>query len=411
MKKTVSLFILAIAAIGTAPAFAATNVGARAGSSADLTGLPATRERANVDYTMYETRTTTTTYTEDDAAPLYYTQPAARSAIYKSYQTPAGTTTTVRQTRAETTRREVKRKYYLAHPFYQPLQGKIGSVTDFAYASNGFDFNINQTYTDTGDQLTLNGRDGSWKNTMFSVKEDLSFGITDTFAIVGMLRYDITNKNKFEISGEPASDKDNGLNVYGIGLRWRMVDTADWIATITPQYQRYNDTINFAIMDAQVGYKVARTTIYGLGRLWYGFFDENSYGAGMSFSTPADGTAFAYIPYKEDTDHMLYIEGGAGVFSVLDEDWTLNLEGTFGHYDWHNQFALKGAIGWQPNDWFALNLYGRVSLYDSADNKTKNLWWQESTYDTGISAFTNIGTVKMDNSTDYSVGIQAIFEF
>ena len=105
----------------------------------------------------------------------------------------------------------------------------------------------------------------------------------------------------------------------------------------------------------------------------------------------------------------MYIEGGLGVFSVLNEDWTLNVEAVYGDYDWHNTATIKGAIGWQPNDWFALNLYAKTSFYDSADDKSLDLYWMEP--NVGLDAYTPIGTVKLDNYVETSIGLQAIFQF
>ena len=150
MKKQMSLFIWAAAVFGMAPVWAATNTGMRAASSADLSGAPAVRARQNVNYEKYQTRSTTTTYKSRDAGDLYYTQPASRSALYKQYDnsnrvmgTSANAATrNVRTTRAETVRRELKRKYYLAHPFFQPLKGKFGSITDVAYSTNSYDMTL-----------------------------------------------------------------------------------------------------------------------------------------------------------------------------------------------------------------------------------------------------------------------------
>ena len=85
MKKQLSLLIGAATLISTLPAYAATNWGTRAGSSADLTSGPAVRTRENVDYTKYQTRTTTKTYAVQDGKNMYYTQPSNRSALYKQY--------------------------------------------------------------------------------------------------------------------------------------------------------------------------------------------------------------------------------------------------------------------------------------------------------------------------------------
>ena len=98
-----------------------------------------------------------------------------------------------------------------------------------------------------------------------------------------------------------------------------------------------------------------------------------------------------------------------GVFSVLNQDWTLNVEGTFGHYDWHNQASIKAALGWQPNDWFALNIYAKSSIYDSADNDTLNAYLYSP--ELGYDNLTPLGTQKINNANDMSLGIQAIFHF
>ena len=139
MKTKLSLLAVAVALVGMTPAYAETNWGARAGSSADLSGAPATRTRQNVNYAKYQTRTNTKTYEVRDGKNIYYTQPASRSAMYKQYAS-GNSSETVRTSRAETVRTEVKRKYYLAHPFYQPLQGKFGSITDLSYTKSSYDF-------------------------------------------------------------------------------------------------------------------------------------------------------------------------------------------------------------------------------------------------------------------------------
>ena len=126
--------------------------------------------------------------------------------------------------------------------------------------------------------------------------------------------------------------------------------------------------------------------------------------------TDADGVYSAtYIPYQVGESEIMYFEAGLGVFSVLHEDWTLNLEAVFGNYDWHNSASIKGAIGWQPNDWFALNLYAKTSFYDSADDKDLGLYWMEP--DIGFDSLQKIGSARVDNSSETSIGVQAIFQF
>ena len=86
MKKISSLVVGALVAVGAVNANAETNWGTRAGSSADLSGAPATRTRENVNYEKYQTRTLTKTYEAKDAGDLYYAKPANRSDLYKNYQ-------------------------------------------------------------------------------------------------------------------------------------------------------------------------------------------------------------------------------------------------------------------------------------------------------------------------------------
>lgn len=425
MKKISSLVVGALVAVGAVNANAETNWGTRAGSSADLSGAPATRTRENVNYEKYQTRTLTKTYEAKDAGDLYYAKPANRSDLYKNYQganssSARATKTTTRTTRSEKVVNKLKRKYYLAHPFFQPLGGKFGSVTDLSYTMNSYDFTINQTVPVldvNGDASTVwNGAGGKWDMTRFSVKEDFSYGITDRIAVLGMMEYD-SSEYKFEWDDESPDDKmdDSGVNMFGLGAQWRFVDNTDWIATASAYFQHQKDVSNNFILDVKGGYKVASSTIYALARGWYLSLDGNSYGNGVEGENALGGRSLMYIPYQVGDDYAMYFEGGLGVFSVLNEDWTLNVEAVFGNYDWHNQGTVKAAIGWQPNDWFALNLYAKTAFYDSADGKRLDLYWQEpnaqladGTYMTDL---TKLGTVKLDNYAETTIGVQAIFQF
>lgn len=414
MNKVLSCFAMLVAAFGIGTAGAATNFGTRGASSADLTSAPATRTRENVNYQKYQTRTTTRTYKQSDGGDLYYAQPAKRSDLYKQYDTASSssaraTKNTVRTTRSEKVVTKLNRKYYLAHPFFQPLGGNFGSITDLSYNQNGFDFDLPLTLVSSLDparQIPFAG--GEWKSNTFSIKEDFSYGITDTVALVAMAKYDMADYEfKYDLSnGDAAKSKmdDSSLSVFGIGGQWRMIDNEKWIATAMAFYQHQKDFSNNVTLDLKAGYKVARSTIYGLARGWYLDLDENSYGAIVDNSEE-----IFYIAYDTDVKDMFYVEGGLGVFSVLNQDWTLNVEGIFGNYGWHNQASVKAALGWQPNDWFALNLYAKSSIYDSADDKDLNVYMQQA--DMGLNSLTQIGTAKIDNSNEMSLGAQVILHF
>lgn len=410
MKKQFYGVVCAVALLGLTPAVAATNYGTRAGSSADLTSGPATRSNEKVNYSKYQTRTTTKTYEAADAGNLYYAQPSQRSALYKQYDAAGSSsakasTRTVRTTRSETVVNKLTRKYYLAHPFFQPLKGKFGSITDFSYNTNSYDLALNQTYA-IESEYPLTGITGAWDMKQFSVKEDFSYGITDQFAIMGMLRYDMSDY-KFDWDAADITDDkmdDKGLNLYGLGLQYRFIDDSKWIGMVSGYFQHQKDIANNFVLDLKAGYKVARSTIYGLGRAWYVEFDGDAYGNGVS-----NGDATMFVAYQTNADTAFYVEGGLGVFSVLNEDWTLNLEAVYGSYDWHNQASIKGAIGWQPGDNFALNLYAKTSFYDSADDKDLKLYWAEPAV--GLNALTEVGTTKISDYAEMSLGVQAIFYF
>ncbi|MBE6460437.1 MAG: hypothetical protein E7007_00830 [Alphaproteobacteria bacterium] len=424
MKKSLSVFVGLLVALGAVSADAATNWGTRAGSSVDLSGAPATRTREKVNYEKYQTRTLTKTYESKDAGDLYYTKPQNRSALYKQYEganssSARVTKTTQRTTRSEKIVNKMRRKYFLAHPFYQPLGGMFGSHTDLSYNNSSYDFTISQTLpvwnkNASEYQNIFNGLGGKWDTTGFSIKEDFSYGITDRVAILGMLQYDM-NEYKFEWDGNWPDDKmdDDGLNLFGFGPQWRFVDTDEWIATASAYFQHQKDISNNFLIELKGGYKVSKSTIYGLARGWYLDLDGNTYGNGI------DGDAMMYIPYQVGDSNVTYLEAGLGVFSVLNEDWTLNVEAVFGDYDWHNQANIKGAIGWQPNDLFALNLYAKVAFYDSVDGKNLDLYWMEPNIKAQaadgtefyLDSLTKIGTVELDNYAETKIGLQVMFQF
>ena len=408
MKTNVSLVGL-FAAFLAMPAVAATNFGTRAGSSVDLSGAPAVRERTQINYEKYETRTSTKTFDAADAKNIYYTQPDKRDELYKQYSV-SEPETNVRQTRAEVYRNELRRKYYLAHPFFQPTKGKFGSVTDLAYNTVSYDLSLEPIPGET----QISDPSTTWNMNQFSIKEDLSFGITDTVTLLATARFDVSSYEFDWSLPQTPDDKmdDSDFSLLGLGVQWRFADTSKWIATASAYYQYQPDISNNLVLDLKAGYKIRSSTLYGLARGWYLNFDGNSYGNGVTGKTAEGEDATFFLAYNTDADNTFFIEGGFGVFSVLDEDWTLNVEAILGYYDWHNQASLKAAIGWQPNDWVALNLYGRVALWDSANND-EFAFWQTDTGENSETKgqFINMGVGTMDNYSEVSIGLQAIFMF
>lgn len=439
------IYTIALALAVVAPAVAANGYEYNTNVTSDYyTTKPAVKSGA------YKTTTTTRKnggYSNSIQNNFYYPAPQGTRATSSYEVVPAQTTTTttyssnyngdyrtryddrsyddgyvVREKQTTTrTYSTQERKYFLAHPFFQPLKGKFGSVTDFAYATNNFKFNLIDGYVLDLDQnnstygQVIGGPgsvdvDGKAQTTQFLIKEDFSYGITDTLAVIGMVQYDST-KTKFKdySDGSPSdSYSSSGLNLFGIGLQDRFVDNDEWIAMISAYYQHQKDTANTFIGELKAGYKIDRTTVYGLLRAGYSRLTKgNIYGAYVE-----DGDDYMMLSYKTDTRDIFQIEGGLGAFAVLNKYFTLNGELVYGHYDWHEQLNIKGAIGWQPGDMFALNLYAMTSLYDSADSKTKDFFIYEVNPDGyATSAAYTIGNYKIKDYNEWKIGVQAILYF
>ena len=184
-------------------------------------------------------------------------------------------------------------------------------------------------------------------------------------------------------------------------------------------FQHQKDTANTFIGELKVGYKVDRTTIYGLGRGGYSYLtDGDIYGSYVE-----DSGDYMMLSYKTDVKDVVYVEGGLGMFAVLNKYFTLNGELLYGYYDWHDQLSIKGALGIQPGDMFALNIYGSMAVYDSAKNKTNKYM----SYDVNPTAYpvdadntpvyTNsqalytTGDYRIKDYNEWKVGVQAILYF
>jgi hypothetical protein len=314
------------------------------------------------------------------------------------------------------------RKYFLAHPFFQPLEGKFGSVTDVSYAQNNFNFDLlnmraididtsSPTYNTVLDEGILGGVSAKQQTNSFVVKEDFSYGISDSLAIIAMAQY---HKTKVEIKDwsvpvESDSASDSGINIFGVGLQGRFVDNDKWIAMVSGYFQHQRDTANTFIGELKAGYKINRTTLYGLGRFGFSnLIKGDTYGAFVD----GEEKGWFMLSYNTNVKNVVYAEGGLGAFAVLNKYFTLNGEAVFGHYDWHNQINVKGAIGYQPADMFALNLYASTSVYDSGKGKTRQYMnYVVSSPDYATPLAYETGDYKIKDYNEWKIGVQAILYF
>lgn len=425
MKKSV----ITLALVGIMPMLAANGAGYRSTSSA---GVKTTTYKAKKSGGYKNTITNN----------FYYNANPSRQVSYQGYNEDyyARPTRVRVADRTTTTRRSVKsqeRKFFLAHPFFQPLKGKFGSVTDVSFARSTMNFTIlNQNIKDLDSSsttfkniaqisgITLKGKEIT---TQFAIKEDISYGLTDKLALMLMAQYDKTDMEVKDWSTGDAGTKtsESGLNIFGIGLQGRFLDTPEYIGMLSGYFQHQKDAANTLMAELKMGTKIDRFTLYGLARASYSKLDnKGAYGAYMK-----EGNGdWLMLSYQLNTDNVFQAEGGIGAFAVFNKYLTGKAELTYGSYDWHEQMNLRGEIGFQPGDSFAINLYASAALYDSAKGKTKtymnydiNPEWgtsagiEDADHNIIISSDSKLvytyGDYKINKYNEYKIGIQGILYF
>lgn len=367
--------------------------------------------------------------TGDGNAATRYSNNSKRHELYQNYTgcnytgcktTAAAPVAMKKQETVRKTTKQASNKDVLADPFFQPRKGHFGSLSDLAWSSNAYDFEI---VPGSGPWSTLTG---DWSASEFSFKEDLSFGVTDDFSLMGMIKYANT---KYEMDWaafgtDPASTDtldDNGIAIWGLGGQWKFVDNEQNVGNLGAFFQS-SDLANNLMFTGKFGLKTSSdTTVYGLANVAYMMWADPSYGNGITSNIGQ----VAYMAFERDVSSSFYLEGGAGVFTKLSDQWSMNIEGIFGSYSWHNQISAKAAIYWQPTDTFALGLYGKASLWDSADS-ADDIYMYSWCAGTDTQCYIDaialdplstpleahyMGTAAMDKYQDMQFGVQGMFYF
>lgn len=286
------------------------------------------------------------------------------------------------------TKRESYRKYYIHNPFFQPTEGKLGLVADINY--NQISYTINP---DTN--IVALNEEAKWLTKTVNGKFDISYGVTDTFSVVGMVNYSDNKYTLDWIKSKDDTSSKSSLDIWGLGLRYRFLDNYDKIGTLSVSYLEYVDSLKGGVAELLIGHKINRTTLYLAGR--GGYFDNK----GVFFGDMIADTNLVFINYIGDK--YSYIEGGLGLWTVLSEDITFGLEGVYGNYKWKDEAFVNAELGIQPGESFALSLYGKISVYDSSNNDQIEVWYGNPV--------TKIGTAKIKNFSNYIVGIKATLYF
>ena len=270
----------------------------------------------------------------------------------------------------------------LADPFFQPLAGRVGLLADIGLAWNSYKFEVSPG------QIPWGGINGNWKANEFFVQPTISFGITDELAVLGGIKYANTryslHNNAFNawawdpilddwiqvpVDADTVNARDSGIAIWSLGLQWKFYEDDEWVANLQGSFNSA-EIANNLLLAGKLGYKVnLDTMVYGLANLSYIMWKESSYGNGVIDDTGQ----VVFIAFDADASNSIYGEVGAGVFHKFTDRWSFDLQGVFGDYAWHSQIWTKAAIYFQATDHFALGLYGRTSLWDSA-NKTDGIF-------------------------------------
>jgi len=292
-------------------------------------------------------------------------------------------------------------KHILANPFFQPRGNEFLSTTDLSYTANSFDFSVTSLTSPP-----LNGETATYTSGMVALTQNLAYGINDEIAVLGMVRFSILDLN---ISWDnPAySDDDqtkNRLDAWGLGVQWKFLDDKDWIAQTVISYQSLVDAANMVALEGKVGYKNDDTIIYGFVRGHYVNWDGSGYGLALTASRPGYNDQTTQFVLGDKGSVLLY-DVGAGLFAALNQDWSVDANLTYTDADWHSQVALGAAIAYQPWRNAAIQLYGRIALWDNASDVSAPIQIVE------LGSIVASGTAKFDNYSDMSAGLRLMISF
>ena len=457
MKRQMNLFIYGAAAFGMAAIFGAADATVHArqtvahggiGGTVGATVISVPRETTHTAPGMHiqnninitQTRPAPATVVQS-GAPLFYTpgqvRPPAVSAWnftggpecgalpapapmvmhhapQQEWFPPAAPVQQPMQTqRAERARRAQNEMKVLAHPFFMPAAGRFAAISDIGWHRTTFDFvvpEINPALATTQLSDWQDGEAGGWRSSQLFFKQDLVYGISDTFAIRGNVKYAIRNDARMSWDRfDPSTARSSGFDQLGIGLQWRAFEDADSIAQIGLTYQ-WTEWTNALALDGRIGRKMGQSTLYARAALWGISWRNDAYGAYM----PSAGGDQYYIVFNDDAALTFVVEGAVGIFSALTRNWSVGGEFIVGHYDWHNQAAIAGTLNFQPVENFAIGLYARMSIWDDANGTGTARMWASSpgappAGSGGI--LVPVGSTNLSNYRDIMFGVRGIVYF
>jgi len=432
MKKQI-LFIWTTAAIGIAAAVGAPSFARETGhdcSDGRGRGAAAPGIKIQNNINIFHPQPGVSGFTVEHGRSMYYVTPSRRASLYDDFgaavdtgpavdiepvvETPHHTVPAAPppprpSMRSDAIRVRDGEKVHIADPFFQPYKGRFGLVTDIGHARNSFNFVIPVIDPAIDPNVWFDGESGKWNASQTFIKQDFSYGITDTIALLASIKYGF---NSAEMNWDapdllPDESSSSDIDNLGVGIVWRFYDDADYIANVSAFYQ-WTDSANALALSGKVGRKMGSSIIYGLGRIWGINWNENSYGAFMEDEVIQ--SAAYYIAYKQDVSMVLNLEVGVGIFSGLDDSWSVGAELIIGDYDWHQQAGISVALNYQPTHSFAVGIYGRMSVWNTVSNRDDiEMFWRDPIGTQSSFAF--IGRTELSNYSDMMFGARAMLYF
>ena len=303
------------------------------------------------------------------------------------------------QNRTATARSQITREH-ITNPFFQPKTGQVTSLTDVGYMGESISMNVDLGLGTPG---VIGPFTGEWNfsNDSFAVSQNVAVGVTDDIAIIGNVRYLISD------AAVPAamagSGTDSRVDTFGLGARWLFVDNQDWVGYVQGSVQSVTDLANLFSARVQVGYKNDDTVIFVFGQAQYYDWRVGDIGP-----TATNGLGqMLYFEVMNNLTGSMHFEAGAGAFMAFNNEWALDATVALADRDWHRQVYGQVRLNYQPWDNAAVSIYGRMALWDNMDNLNDlDIWYSFPAWGPGV-----IGTADIIGSNSIAVGAQLTLLF
>ncbi|MCL2757804.1 MAG: hypothetical protein FWE64_00590 [Alphaproteobacteria bacterium] len=403
MKKQMLLFVSGAVAFGISAlvSVAATADGERCNGGA--ASRPGIHIRNNITVNNHETQIHVAGFEAERGPDMFYMMPSRRAGMYQDFNAartfvpppppppqflpPPPPPVQVappppRPVRTTPPSSMLDRDTHLAHPFFQPIRGRFASVSDIGITRNSFDWHLRDVFIeDPVDTDPITGDKGNWSSGQTFIKQDFLYGLTDELSAIVSIKY-ASNRAAmdwdFPRPTPPAGSgltnplprvsdlrwSDSGIDQAGAGFIWRFYDSGDWVANAAAYYI-WTEFANSIAAEARLGHNIGDTTVYGLVRVMGTSWDGDSYGP---FIEDLDIASY-YIPFNRNISATTNAEVGLGVFSALDDSWSVGGQFVIGDYDWHSQANISASVNFQPTPNIAIGLYGRMSVWNTAEDQ------------------------------------------